>query len=220
MQLNKKGFIGGMTLSVILVSLVAVLAIVFGAWAFMGKEKYKNNVNGQIASAVAAAKTKEAAILKQQFNIQQQNPYQTYVGPQQYGTVKFSYPKTWSGYVDASGANGTPVDGYFNPGIVPAIGTSTNIFALRFQINSQPYSTNLATYTAEQQTNGLTITPYSLKKVPGVVGVMIQGQIQPSKQGVLIMLPLRTTTLELWTESMSYAQQFTTQILPSVTFHP
>lgn len=220
MKLNKDGFISGMAIAVILISLVAILAIVFGAWAFTGRQKYKNNVDALIASAVNVEKNNESSILQKQFFIEQQNPYLTYTGSVQYGSVQISYPKTWSGYIDTSGSGGNPVDGYFEPGVVPAINAPTSIFALRLEINAQAYSTNLQTYTAEQISNNLTITPYALKQVPSVIGVIIKGQIQPNKQGVLIMLPLRTTTLEIWTESMQYANQFTNQILPSVTFRP
>jgi len=220
MRLNKDGFISGLAVAVLVLSLVAVLAIVFGAWAYNGREKYKNNTDQLIAVAVANEKNKEAAILQKQFNIEQQNPYVTYTGPQEYGTIQISYPKTWSGYVDTSGADGNPIDGYFNPGVVPAIGSNSSLFALRLQVNANVYSTNLATYTSEQQSNNLTIVPYTLKRVPSVVGVMITGQILPNAKGVLVMFPLRTTTLEIWTESMQYANQFTSQILPSVTFSP
>jgi type II secretory pathway pseudopilin PulG len=220
MRLNKDGFISGLAVAVLVLSIVAILAIVFGIWAYNGREKYKNNTDQLIAAAVANEKNNEAALLQKQFSIEQQNPYVTYTGPQEYGTVQISYPKTWSGYVDTSGADGNPVDGYFNPGVVPAIGSNSSIFALRLQINSNVYSTNLANYTAEQQSNNLTIVPYALKRVPSVVGVMISGQILPNAKGILVMLPLRTTTLEIWTESMQYANQFTSQILPSVTFRP
>jgi len=220
MRLNKDGFINGLAIAVTLVSLVAILAIVFGAWAYSGKEKYKNKANELIASAVAVEKAKESSILQKQFSIEQQNPYVTYTGPAEYGSVQVSYPKNWSGYVDTSGTNGNPLEGYFEPGVVPAVGSSTSIYALRLEINSNVYSSNLANYTSQQQASNLTINPYSLKQVPSVVGVIIKGGIQPNKQGILIMLPLRSTTLEIWTDSMQYANQFMNQILPSVTFHP
>jgi len=219
-RINKAGFISGMAISTIGLSIVAIIALAFAAWAYNGKEKYENHADALVASAVQAERAKEAAIKDQQFKVEEQYPYQTYVGPEQYGSVSVSYPKTWSGYVDTTGADGNPVDGYFGPGVLPALTGANSIFALRLQINPQSYSSNLASYTSQQQSTNLTITPYSLKRVPSVVGVMIQGAIAQGLQGILIILPIRTVTLEIWTDSMQYANQFTNQILPSVTFNP
>ena len=218
-RLDKDGYISSLAISMVVVCGLLVASTIFSFWAFMGRQNYKDNADSLIASAVQAEKIKQNAINNQQFNIQQQNPYLSYTGPQQYGSVQISYPKTWSGYVDSTGGSGAPLEAYFDPGVVPGIGNAANLYALRMEINNNAYSTDLANYT-QQTTSVVTITPFSLKLVPGVVGVMITGQVQPNKQGIMIMLPLRTTTLEIWTESMQYANQFTTQILPSVSFHP
>ncbi len=216
-RLSDNGSISGMSVAFIAVCVALVAAIIFGFSSYSSEKKYKNDDNQMINQAVSIAKQKLAAQLNAQFQAQNNATVTSYTGPSQYGSIVLSYPKAWSGYVDTTGGN--PVNGYFNPGVVPSVGDQSNLFALRLEVVADSYSDQLAQYT-NQQGVPLTITPYALKRVPQIVGVMISGQIQQQKQGVMVMLPLRTDTLEIWTESTQYSNLFTNQILNTVTFQP
>lgn len=219
-RFGSEGFVSGIVIGLVAVTLVAIGALAFAFWAYSGRQLYKNQADSLIATAVQNAKVSEAATLQQQFKLQSEQPFVSYTGPSQYGSVFVQYPKNWSGYVDDTGSSGNPLDAYFDPGVVPAIGGPNSTFALRIEVNSGSYSNVLNSYTQQQQNNGLSITPYSLKLVPNVVGVMIKGAIQTNKQGVMVLFPLRTNTLEIWTESTQYANQFINQLLPLVSFQP
>ena len=219
-SLQQDGIVNRLALASIGISVVAFVAILLAVKYYSDAQNYKTQDQAMIASAVAQEKAAEAKILATQYAQQAQNPFNTYVGPAIYGLPTISYPKTWSGYVDSTGGSGNPLDGYFDPGVVPATGAQSSIFALRIEINASSYNNQLQQYTASQQSNNFTITPYSLKKVPNVIGSMIQGQISNNVQGTLVMFPLRTNTLEIWTEAPQYESIFTNQILPSVTFQP
>lgn len=219
-RLGTDGFASVLAISLVVVSIIAIAAIIFGGWAYSGLNKYKKHADLLINAAVQDEKAKEDAALTKQFTIISQNPFVSYTGPAQYGSVYITYPKNWSGYVDSTGGAGNPVEGYFDPGIVPAMQSQTSNFALRLEVNNNDYSTQLSSFISQQQSNNLSITPYALKQVPSVVGVMIQGEIFPNRVGMLVMFPLRTTTLEIWTESTQYDSIFANQILPSVQFQP
>ena len=217
-KLTTDGSISTLLVAFIGVCIVLVVSLVFGFNYYSKANKYKNDANALIAQAVTAAESQQAIKLENQFKIESENPFTSYTGPSQYGSLYVPYPKNWSAYINTSGSN--PLDGYFNPGVVPSIGGSGSLFALRVQINPNTYSQQLQQYTGQQQSLGLSITPYQLKKVPQVTGVLIQGQIEPNKTGDMVMLPDRTNTLELWTESTNYNSIFLNQILPNVTFSP
>jgi len=219
-SLQQDGIVNRLALASIGISVVAFVAILLAVKYYSDAQNYKNQDKVMIATAVAQEKVVEANILDQQYTKQEQNPFNTYVGPALYGLPTISYPKTWSGYVDSTGGSGNPLDGYFDPGVVPAAEAQSSIFALRIEINSGSYSSVLQQYTSSQQSNNITITPYSLKKVPNVIGSMVQGQISSNIQGILVLFPLRTNTLEIWTEAPQYENIFLNQILPSVTFQP
>ena len=222
-QISQEGMINSIAIALIGVSVLLVVAIIFGAKAYSGEKKYKNNANQLIATAVSQANTKLAAQLNAKFQAENDATVTSYTGPSQYGSVVVYYPKSWSGYVDTAGSN--PLDAYFNPGVVPSVNDQSSIFALRIEVVANAYSNQLAQYTAQQnnqQGPSLSITPYSLPNVKdsGVVGVMITGLVQPSKQGVMVMFPLRTDTLEIWTESAQDIYLFKNQILQTATFQP
>lgn len=216
---SEDGFITGLAVAFIVVCLAFIAALVFGISSYSEEQKYKNNTSALIAQAVQTAEKNQAATLNQQFQQQNQSPFTSYTGPSQYGSVYLPYPKNWSGYVDTSG-NTNPLDGYFNPGVVPSVDVQGNLFALRLEINASSYSDLLSQYISQQQSGGLSITPYALKKVPQVVGVMISGQLTQNSQGVMVMLPLRTNTLLIWTDLNQYANLLENQILPNVSFQP
>ncbi len=195
-------------------------AVVFGVWAFSGRENYKNNVNQKINLAVAAARSQTQAADASKYAAESADPLKTYVGPQVFGTITVQYPKTWSAYISEDDTASTPIDGYFQPDYIPNITTGTNSIALRVQVIEQPYSSELSQYTGQTQSGQVSVTPYTLPKLPSVQGVEITGQIEQNQTGTMVMMPLRNQTLELWTESSQYLSDFNNIILPNFTFSP
>jgi len=207
---------------------VIVLAVLFvgvgsfAVWAYSGRQDYKNNVDAKISSAVDANKQTVQAEDAAHYAEAAKNPLTTYTGPDAYGSVKISYPKTWSAYVDTTDS-GTPLNAYFHSGYVPST-NSRQSYNLRVQVSSQSYSNVLSSYSGQVQAGKVTSAPYTLPKVPGIVGTMLTGAIvqnQPDGgSGTMVLVPLRNTTLEIWTESNSYMADFNTYILQNLTFSP
>ncbi len=221
MKLNQHGAISAVTLGLVAVTIVLIASLVFGFWAFSGRQKYKDNTQQLINSAVASAKQQQLSADTANFFVQAQKPLTEYVGPQTQGTITLFYPKNWSSYVDTSGTNGYPLDGYFYPATLPSVNDNgqTN-FALRLQVENQPYTTVLQNFEGLVQQNLVTIKAYSLPKLPSVVGVEVVGQLKSSVKGTLVILPLRSAALEVWTEGTAYLSEFNSDILPNLSFSP
>lgn len=217
---DQNGSISGVLLSLIFVSLLFVASSSFAAWAYTSRQDYKNNTDEKIASAVKLARIDEATLKDKQFVEVSKQPLRTYSGPQAYGSLVVKYPKTWSAYIDSSGRGATPVDGYYYPGVVPAITDQSSNYALRTQVLTQSYSAVLASIANLQKTGKISVEPYSLPLVPGAVGVRIEGEIKPSVNGVMVILPLRDKTVEIATEGTEFRGDFDTNILPNLTFAP
>lgn len=204
----------------LLVALILLIGVaVFGVWAFGSRQDYKDNVDAKIATAVTAAKAAEDKVKDAQFAEASKNPLKAYVGPAAYGTLSINYPRTWSGYVSDTGSDSPFVDGYFAPGVVPDIQDEKSSFALRIQVLSDSYTQSLQDYQ-DQEAGKVSIQPYALPKVPNVVGVKITGEIEPNHQGIMVILPLRNTTVKLWTEADSFTNDFNNIILPNASFSP
>ena len=194
---------------------------IFGIWAFSGRQDYKNNSDQKIATAVSAAQKQTAAIDAAQYAEAAKQPLKTYNGPEAYGSIVVNYPKDWSAYVAVTDSGGSqPVDGYFQPDTVPNVQDPNSTFALRVQVVQTPYDQVLSQYVAQAKQQTVTISPFSFAKVPSVAGVRINGQINSSKQGSMVLVPLRDKTLKLWTESSQFINDFNNNILPNFSFSP
>jgi len=221
-SLGQQGEMNVLLVPVILLAVLFIGAASFAVVAYSGEMKYKNNADGLIAAAVASnTKTVEANDAAQ-YAQAAKNPLDTYVGPAAYGSVTVKYPKTWSAYVDTTNS-GTPLDAYFHDGYVPST-DSQDTYSLRVQVDAEPYSQVLAQYTGQVQSGQITAAPYSLPKVPSVVGTILNGAVVQSQpnggDGSLVLIPLRSTTLEVWTESPEYLSDFNTYVLPNLSFSP
>lgn len=203
----------------VMMTLLFVAATVFGVWAFMGRQDYKNNVASKIAAAVQdntkTVQAKDAA----DYAEAAKQPLKTYVGPEAYGSVHISYPRTWSVYV-ATDSSSLPLDMYAQPDYVPSITAQTSAFALRVQVTQTSYSETVAQYQSLQKAGTVTVTPYALPKNSNIIGVRVDGQLTPTKQGSMVILPLRDKSLTIWTESTQYLSDFNNIILPNASFSP
>lgn len=220
MKHNQDGALNVLLIPFILALLFLSGAGAFGVWAYMSRQDYKLNTDKKVDSAVVLAKQQESTSKDKEFVEVQKNPLRTYNGPEAFGSLNLSYPKTWSAYVLDTGVGAFPVDGYFFPLIVPSVTDPTSTYALRIQVQNRKYSDVLQIYQGNVKTGKATIAPYQLPKVSDVVGVRVEGQVTPTKTGSMIIMPLRDKTLEIWTEGTGFAKDFNENVLPNITFSP
>jgi hypothetical protein len=220
---NQDGAINGLVISLILAVTLLVLIVIFAGWAFMSRQDYKNNVDAKIQVAVAAKQAQDTITEKTQLAQDEKQPYYTYQGPPQYGSISFQYPRTWSAYVNSSGSGSALIDGYFMPPILSSVSDQTANFALRVQVLNQSYSQSLQGITGQSgRSSAITSTAYSLKLVPSVVGVEVSGALSVAQgsTATMVMLPDRTNTIEIWTDGTTYLSDFNSVILPTFSFSP
>lgn len=218
---NQNGSVATFTIIIILV-LALVATAVFGGWAFMSRQDYKDNFDKKSAAAVAAAKTAQAADLQKQFADQQKLPYKTYKGSPTYGSVSFNYPNIWSGYVDESATN-EPINGYFYPGIVPGL-QSKAAYALRVELVDSDYSSVLSQHDSEIKDGSAKASAYIPPKMVGVTnvqpGTRLDGALDSGTSGSMAIIKVRDKTLQVYTQSNDFLNDFNNTILPSLTFAP
>lgn len=217
---SQAGYVSGTLIALIVVSVLLVGSLTFGTWAFMSRQDYKNNSDKK---AEAAADQRQAEVEKaaaEKFAEEEKKPFTSHKAPDQYGSIEVQYPKTWSAYVRENNSGSTPIDDYFHPHAVPAVDRDDNNIALRVQVVEEVYDRVVRSYESDIRNGKLAASPYSLPKVPNVVGLRLDGQISRNKQGSLVVLPLRNVTIKIWTESSNYLADFNNIILPNLTFAP
>lgn len=184
-------------------------------------QDYKNNVDQKVAAAVEESNQEISEQKEKDFAEKEKYPYDTYTGPEAAGSLRLQYPKTWSAYVvEPRNNTGKPVDGYFNPGHVPATNDTNNSFALRVMVVQQSYDSIMKQYASAQKNGKVTIVPYQSPNVPSVIGSRVEGEVESKKQGVKVLLPFRDKTLQLWTESNDFRADFDNIILKNLTLTP
>jgi hypothetical protein len=212
-----------LTLGVLIILLVAALG--FGGWAYSKMLDYKNNSDKKAAAAVANSKKQITADLQAQFDEQSKSPNKTFKGSPTYGSITFSYPKTWSGYIDSSNTS-EPINGYFHPDVVPSTDSKT-AYALRVEVLASDYAQVMQGFDSNISAGAITAKAYVPPKMQGTAnvtaGTYLSGQVNPSdptQRGNMVVLKVRDKTLEIYTESNTYADDFNKTVLGSLTFAP
>jgi hypothetical protein len=202
-----------------------IAASAFAVWAFMGRQDYKNNSDKKSATAVEVAKKAQASELQKKFDEDYKNPNKTYKGPDSFGSVTLSYPKTWSAYVDERGAQ--PINGYFYPDFVPSL-TAGSAFALRVELLNSTYAQVMLQYSPQVKAGRLKAAAYVPPKMAGVAGVQpgtrLDGIVSHSQTGdhtgAMVIEQVRDKTLKVYTESTNFLPDFNNIVLPTLTYLP
>lgn len=222
-RLNNNGAATGLVLILVVTGFLFFVSLWFGLWAFTSREDFKNNVDKKVAAAVSVAQKQTASEKDNEFVEKEKQPLKSYQAPEAYGSLTFSYPKTWSSLIDESGGTGIPVNGYFYPNFIPGLGSAASLsvsYALRVQVSSTTYAAAVKAFDPQATSGQVKVIPFKPDKVAGVVGVRIDGTIVVGKQGAMVILPLRDKSIQVWTESNQFVPDFNGNILPSLTYSP
>lgn len=218
---RQAGALNLLLIPLILVSVVTVGVAAFAYTSYGQAQDYKNNVDAKISVAVDEAEKKVSEQKDKDFAEKEKYPYNSYTGPEAAGSVRILYPKTWSAYtVEADRNSAKPLDAYFQPQQVPNISDQNNSYALRIMVSQQSYDTILKQYAAKQKQGKAAVQPYQSPNVPNIIGAKVEGEVQTNKQGTMIIMPFRDKTLQMWTESTNYRNDFNNIILKNFTFTP
>ena len=207
-----------------LLGALLLISLIFGFAYFSKANDYKNNVNSKIAVAVTAAQKTQAAALNAKYTAAAAAPYKTFTGSSTYGSITFSYPKTYSAYVDTTDTN-EPINGYFYPDTVPGI-QSGAAFALRVELSENDYATVVSQYNSQITDGTVTSAAYVPPKMVGVAnvttGTLLTGAISQdaTQTGAMLIIKVRDKTLQIYTESPDFESDFNSIVLPSLTFVP
>jgi hypothetical protein len=203
-----------------------VAAAAFGAWAFMGRQDYKNNTDQKISTAVETAKTAQAAQLNKQFTEEYKKPNKTYQSSPTFGSISLLYPKTWSAYIDESSSS-EPINGYFFPDAVPGVQSGTS-YALRLQLLDASYSQVVQQYSSLVKQGKVRSTAYVPPLMAGKAnvhpGTRFDGAISRNQNGdnigSTVVLQVRDKTLKVTTESPKFLPDYNNTVLANLTFVP
>jgi hypothetical protein len=215
-SLGERGAMNVLLIPLILAVVAFFGAFGFGIWAYSEMMNYKNNTDeiakGRVETAIKETETKK----DNQFLEDEKKPLREYKGPDTLGNIVFSYPKTWSGSEKESS---TEMQLLMYPAIVPEDQKST-AYALRVEVVNDPYDKTVSSLETSVKSGKLTANPIRLKQMQNVLGMRFDGELKNSKQGSVVILPLRDKSIRITTESKDFVGDFNSIILENFTFSP
>lgn len=199
-----KGSMSGWMIATIGLIVLSVALSGFGIWSFINYSDQKTNVDTKVSTAVAAAKKSQADADEAKFTEREKQPNRQFVGPDDYGRVAFSYPKTWSVYISKDASGGGSYEAYLNPVTVPPVATIQQ-YALRLVIQQLDYDKVVSSFDGLVKTGSL---KSSSVKVNGVNGVRLDGNFTKDIRGAEVIFKIRDKTLTLRTDANTFLADF------------
>lgn len=179
-------------------------------WAFMNYTDQKDNVDAKIARAVATAEKIQGDELEEKFAQREKEPYKSFAGPSDFGTLGFKYPKTWSVYIASDGvSSGKGYEAYLNPGTVPPVNQPTSRYAIRVAILNTTYEDILDDFQARVEKGDLKSSP---TKVNGQTGTRLDGNFSKDVRGAAVIYKIRDKTAIIRTDADTFKPDFETLI--------
>jgi hypothetical protein len=211
---REHGAVSGSLIAIILVSLAAVLLAGLSVYLFLQYNEQKTNVDGKVAVADATARREQQEIDDTNFTKKEKEPNREFVGPDDYGRLTFSYPKTWSVYVAKEIAQSTTYEAYLNPVVVPPV-SSKQQFALRVLIEDKDFDAVVARYDAKVKKGDLKSSPTSTN---GVNGTRLDGSFDENRRGAVVIYKLRDKTISVFTDADTFKPDFE-ELIKTIKFN-
>lgn len=211
-KLNQQGILNPLVIPLVISGIVLIVASVM-AVVYYGKYADQRD-NNQIVTD-AAVKEAEAAQKKKldaDFSEREKLPTRSYTSPTELGSVKLTYPKTWSVYVDLG--NNAEINFYAHPNYVPANNVN---YALRMSVENKAFADIMKTYESPLKKGDLKATSV---QASGVKGSRLDGFLKKDQEGSMVVFPLRDKTLKVWTENVEFRGDFDKIVLAALTFVP
>ena len=205
---------------IIIIAAVSVLAVVFVVLFVLFFAKYneaKTDLDEKIAIAVAKAEDEQAEALEKEFSEREKDPYKDFAGPEDYGSLSFKYPRTWSVYIAADATNGGDYKAFLNPNEVSS-NPDSSLNALRVQIVNRSTEAVKAEY--QKAVTAKNATPRAEEiSINGTAATHYSGTIPGTEfNGHIVLFKIRDKTAILRTDSELFIDDFN-KVLDTVSFN-
>lgn len=177
----------------------------FGVWAYISYNDQRTDVQGRVKLAVAEAVKIQSEEDEAKFQEEYKKPYLEFIGPAEYGSVSFDYPRTWSVFVEADGSNRGDFKAYLHPVSVPPISNRDNRFAVRLEILNRDFDTILKQYQSQLRKGEL---KSSTPEYNGNASTRLDGLFTNDVRGSAVLMRVRDKTIRLSSDAETFNEDF------------
>ena len=200
---------------------LGVIALALGILFAMKLKDYNelsSDVDGKIALATADAVDENTTKLENEFAEREKSPLRDFTGPEDYGALSFTYPKTWSLYVSADASKGGDYVAYFNPIQIDAVNSKDSLFALRLTITTKSFESVVASYQAQMSAKDANLSMDTIT-INDSVANRYTGTIPGTEfNGYIVVIKIRDKTVILQTDSYLFESDYN-KLLESIKFN-
>lgn len=195
--------------------IVVTLALSAGfVWAYLQYTDHRDNVESKVSTAVADAVKEQADKDAADFLKREKEPNRGFVGPDDYGQLRFNYPKTWSTYIDKDAVSGGTFAAYLNPVTVPTVSNNQQ-FALRVLIEEKDYDKVVESYSTLVKKGDL---KSSAVKADDQNGTRLDGNFTKNIKGSSVIFKIRDKTVTVQTDADVFMEDFNA-LIQTITFN-
>lgn len=209
------------TITIIILSLALVTFVGLFVWMFMRYNEANTDLEGKLEIARTEAANAQEEKDYEAYQEEVKNPYQSFTGPTDYGSLSFMYPKTWNLYVPDDASDGRDYRAFFNPGQVDKVDNPTTIHALRVTIKDESYDDVVKSYQSyvEREEKGLAVKSIQIGKDGVITANLYTGTLPDTEDltGHIVVFKIRDKAVILQTDSMLFEGEFD-KLLSTVTF--
>ncbi|OYX42488.1 hypothetical protein B7Y94_03310 [Candidatus Saccharibacteria bacterium 32-49-12] len=200
----EQGIANPWVIPTVLLSITTIAASGVMVWALINYFDYRNNFETKLEQEKAIIEKDQADRYDKQLTEDRKQPYQKFVGPDDYGRLVFDYPRTWSAHIARDVTDSSQFQAYLNPGVVPPINPS-NRYALRLTIETRDYDDVIDNYASLVRKGDL---ESSSIKADDQTGTRLDGQFSKDIRGSAVIFKIRDKTVTLRTDAETFRNDF------------
>ncbi len=195
------------TVILVIVCLVAAAAIVVAVIFFMKWNELKVSHDSDVEAAVAEERATQQAMITQKIDEWKQTQTREWIGPADYGSVSFQFPKDWSVYVNKDGTNNSDYEVYFNPDSLMALNNKDARYALRFTIKHRQYDQEVKSYQTKVSSGKMTFSSFEADSGE-ISGSRFDGELGTNMMGSVVVFKINDKTVIMQTDTQATTMAF------------
>lgn len=206
-----KGEVSGWMISAVVLIVLFLAAGAAAIWLFLQYNEQKTNVQGKVDLAVAEARKDQSEKEEAKYAEREKEPRREFAAPDDLGRLSFTYPKTWSSYVDKdpTTGGGNEYRAYLHPLVVPSVNVRDQKMAIRVSILQQNYDRYLKNYDKLIEDGKLRSTTVSIN---GENAVRLDGNFSDTTRGAAVIFKIRDKTAIVQTDADLFLNDFNTLV--------
>jgi len=197
----------GRLVALIIACLLASAAIIALLIFFLKSRDIDLNSASRTAMAIESGKLEQQQEDDARYLEEDKKPFIEFKGvPSDLGALSFTYPRTWSVYVEEDGSERSEYSAYFRPSEVLPVSNEGSRYALRLKIVDRQYTEVQSEYNSNE---GLTAAVGGVTKSDnGVSMIRYDGDIDDNISGSVVLVEINDKTAILQTDADTYLDDY------------